>query len=160
MDRAENIRKLKAEALLPREKKIYRLKSVSDKKRERDSGAKEESMWPWFLERRPEMTGKCMNCGDKTEKRNEQYFHFCICHILPKKLFPSVAQHPLNWIELCHFGRSCHTNMDNYFIDITEMNCWDTIVERFIKLYPFIAKEERKNIPEALLQYVKNEIDL
>lgn len=158
MDRAENIRKLKADALLPKEKKFYRLKQVSDKKREKDSGAKEESMWPWFLERRTEMTGKCMNCGDKTEKRNEQYFHFSIAHILPKRYFKSVATDIDNWIELCHFGRGCHTQLDNYFIDITELHCWDQVIEKFIRMYPRIDPSERKYIPPPLMQYINIDI--
>lgn len=155
-DRASNIRRIKEEAKRPKEKKIYHIPKISRKKVEQsllDSEDKDK-LWEWFLDRRKEMTGKCLHCGDKSEKENDRYFHFSIAHILPKKLFPSVETHPLNWIELCHFGNSCHTNLDNYFIDLTDLNCWDTVVERFVAIYPSIDKAERKNIPETLRQYI------
>lgn len=115
----------------------------------------------WFHARRLEMTGVCCHCGNATTAYSDQYFKFSICHILPKAYFPSVATHPLNWIELCFWGdNSCHTNMDNKTLDLTEMNCWDEIVEKFIAIYPSIAQKEKKRIPYSLLQYVKNETDI
>jgi hypothetical protein len=112
----------------------------------------------WFKERRLEMKGHCLHCGGKTTKDDDQWYKAGIAHILPKAHFPSVATHPSNWIELCFWGNSCHTNMDNQMLDMTEMACWDTIVTRFQEMYPLIAPKERRRIPEMLLQYV--EIDL
>lgn len=161
-DRAEQIRRIKEQAGMPKPKKIYRLRKVSVKKQaqliEEKEGVKE--LWEWFVDQRRVMTGVCEHCGGITEKKNDKTFHFSICHILPKHLFDSVKTHPLNKIELCYYGNSCHTNFDNYIIDITDLNCFDQVVERFIAIYPSIAKEERKYIPDALLQYVKNETDL
>lgn len=113
----------------------------------------------WFEERHKEMGGKCLHCSGLSSKGASQY-KCSIAHILPKRLFKSVATHPLNWIELCFWGNSCHTNFDNYMLDITELNCFDLVVERFIAMYPSIDKKERRYIPGVLLEYVKNEIDL
>jgi hypothetical protein len=112
----------------------------------------------WFADRRKEMTGGCANCGKPSCKRDDKYYKFSIAHILPKAYFKSVATHPSNWIELCFWGDSCHTNMDNKTLDLIDMACWDTIVTRFQEMYPMIDKKERKRIPDVLMQYV--EIDL
>jgi hypothetical protein len=114
----------------------------------------------WFSERRLEMTGKCQHCGKSSCNNSDQYFKFSIAHILPKKIFKSVATHPLNWVELCFWSPSCHTNYDNFSLDITELNCFDLVIERFIEIYPHIAVGERKNIPDVLLQYIKIQQDI
>lgn len=108
----------------------------------------------WFLLKDFEAKGVCDNCGGKTCKGDKKYYKYSIAHLLPKAYFPSVATHPDNWLELCFFGNSCHTQMDNKMLDLIDMNCWDLIVTKFQKIYPFIAKNEKKRIPDILLQYV------
>lgn len=111
----------------------------------------------WFKDRQKEMTGKCMNCGGKTEKDTKNY-KCSIAHILPKAYFKSVATHPDNWIELCFYSNSCHTNFDNKMIDIIDLHCFDTVIQKFTKIYPFIAPEEKRRIPPILIEYLKTEI--
>jgi hypothetical protein len=110
----------------------------------------------WFEERAEEMKGTCRHCGGKSQKGKENY-KCSIAHILPKAYFKSVATHPDNWIELCFYGNSCHTNFDNYMIDILELNCFDDVIQKFVRMYPSIAPEERKRIPKILLEYLKTE---
>lgn len=112
----------------------------------------------WFVERRKEMTGFCKNCGGKSCKHDDKYFKFSIAHILPKAYFKSVATHPDNWLELCFFGSSCHTNYDTKMLDLMDMNCFDEIIIKFQKIYPAIDKKERKRIPELLLQYLNTDL--
>lgn len=150
----EQIRKLKKDAgksKPPKNKKPIKRKQ----KKAPGGGAK---MTRWFEERRTEMRGRCAHCGGPTSAWSNVYYRFCIAHILPKHLFKSVAAHPLNWIELCHFGNSCHTNLDNNTLDLIELNCYDIVIERFVSMYPVIAKEERKFIPDVLLQYINTDI--
>jgi len=109
----------------------------------------------WFLARDKEATGKCKHCGGRTCKGDPLYYKHSVCHILPKRLFPSVATHPLNCIELCFWGNNCHANMDNNILDLTDMNCWNEIVEKFQKMYSAIDPKERRHIPDVLLQYVE-----
>jgi len=111
----------------------------------------------WFKDRQKEMTGKCMNCGGKTEKDTKNY-KCSIAHILPKAYFKSVATHPDNWIELCFYSNSCHTNFDNHMIDLIDLHCFDTVIQKFTKIYPFIAPEEKRRIPPILIEYLKTEI--
>lgn len=167
---AEEIRRIKEKSLLPKEKKVYRLNKVAtktlerkakeaveiDKGKELTSGGAE--LKRWFEDRRKELTGVCSHCGGRSCKDSDQYWKFSIAHILPKAYFPSVATHKDNFIELCFFNNSCHTQMDNKMLDIIDMNCWDTIVERFLRMYPFIAKDEKRRIPQTLMQYVQTDI--
>lgn len=111
----------------------------------------------WFNDRHKEMKGVCKNCGGKTQKGQVNYKN-SVAHILPKAYFPSIATHPDNFIELCFYGESCHTNMDNKTLDLIDMNCFDEIVEKVCKMYPSIAQEERRRIPKILLEYIKTEL--
>lgn len=163
----EEIRKLKEQAKLPKQKKSYKIPKVSAKKKEQQkeeakvikiSGGNE--MDRWFQDRRKEMNGVCLHCGGLSCKDSTEYYKFSIAHILPKRLFRSIATHPLNWIELCFWNNSCHTNFDQCILDFTELNCFDLVVERFIAMYPSINPKERRFIPDVLLQYVKNETDI
>lgn len=111
----------------------------------------------WFLARRGEMTGRCLFCGSKTEKHNDKTYKRSIAHLLAKRptMFPSVATNKDNWLELCFYNNSCHTNFDNCMITLELLKDsfeWKLIVEKFKKVYPFIAEREKKNIPEILLK--------
>lgn len=112
----------------------------------------------WFKDRRKEMTGKCANCGGATTRDSDTYYKFSIAHLLPKAYFKSVAAHPDNWIELCHFGNSCHTNFDQKTLDIIDLHCFDMVIQKFTKIYPFIASEEKRRIPPILIEYLKTEL--
>lgn len=127
---------------------------VSEKKKARlkEEEAEKKTMGAWFATRRKEMKGLCLNCGGKSCKEDPKHWKYSIAHILPKNVFESMATHPLNWIELCHFDKSCHTNMDNKILEMQDMKCWPTIVERFKIMFPSIAASERKWIPDCLLQ--------
>ena len=108
----------------------------------------------WFEERHNQMTGTCKHCAGRTEK-GKSSFKCSIAHILPKALFPSVKSHPLNWIELCFYGNSCHTNFDNYMIEVEELKCFPEVIEKFIQIFPNIEEKEKRRIPEILLKFVK-----
>jgi hypothetical protein len=154
----EEIRNIKARACAPKEKKKYVIPKKSAKKIKQEAEEKElrggddTLLEKWFKARRKEMTGICQHCGGRSCR--DQHFRSSIAHILPKRFFKSVATHPLNWIELCFWNKSCHTNLDNNVLDITDLNCFDTVIERFIEMYPSIDRKERKYIPNALLQYL------
>jgi hypothetical protein len=111
----------------------------------------------WFDDRRKEMTGVCVNCGGKTSKNDDKYYKFCIAHLLPKAYLKSIATHPDNWIELCYFGNSCHAQYDNHMIDLIDLNCFDSVIEKFVKIYPSIANDEKRRIPSVLMDYIEVE---
>lgn len=165
----EEIRRIREDRNKPKEKKIYRLNKISPKTLERKAKEATEieagkemtsggaELKRWFEDRRKELTGRCAHCGGRSCKESDQYWKFSIAHILPKAIFKSVATDPKNFIELCFFGNSCHTNLDNKILDIMDLNCFDTVIERFVAMYPAIDPKERKYIPDVLLQYVEVE---
>jgi hypothetical protein len=145
------------------EKKKYTIPKVSDKRRKKLAEQKFEgsdiSMDEFFKQQRPKMTGKCAHCSKPSCKNDDKMFHFSIAHLLPKAYVPSVATNENNWIELCFWGEnSCHTQLDNKILDLTDLNCWDEVVVKFQKMYPLIAPNERRRIPEALLQYLNTDL--
>jgi hypothetical protein len=153
------LQRIKANAGLPKEKKVYKIPKKSKKKIAQEAEEKKGKQDPaaskerWFQDRRREMTGFCKNCHKPSFKNSPEYFRYSIAHILAKRksMFPSVATHPENWIELCG---DCHTNLDNCMIDLIDLACWDEVVVKFQKIYPFIAKDEVKRIPSILLEYI------
>ncbi len=162
MDRADNLRRIKEQAKQPRKKKKYVIPKKSKKKlkqeaeekiSKKDASAEKER---WFQDRRNEMCGFCKNCGKPSFKKSNEYFRFSIAHILAKRksMFPSVATHIDNWVELCG---DCHHNLDACMINLSDLSCWDEVVVKFQKIYPFIAPEEKKRIPDVLLQYLNTD---
>jgi len=111
----------------------------------------------WFNDRHIEMTGTCMHCGGVTEK-GKPTFRCSVAHLFPKAYFKSVSTNPDNYIELCFYGKSCHTNFDHGIIDIIELSCFDKVIEKFIKIYPFIDSKEKRRIPDVLLNYLETEL--
>jgi ribosomal protein L40E len=107
-----------------------------------------EGLSDWFNERRAEMTGICIETGARTAKHNDAFFIFCIAHILPKSLFPSVATHPENWLEL---AIDPHSKYDSSWEAASKMKCFEVAKEKFKKFQHLIAPEERRRIPKQLL---------
>ena len=75
-------------------------------------------------------------------------------------MFPSIKLHQENWIELCYFQNSCHTNFDNHMIELEDVKynwpeAWKEIVRKTIILYPVMAKDEKNKVPEILLNEIK-----
>ena len=162
------IRKLKEQGRLPKQLKQRKpIPKKSSKKIKQEAEEKKlhkttggGGLDRWFQARRKEMSGRCLHCGEKTTNHQDDWYKASIAHILPKRFFKSVATHPLNWIELCFWNNNCHAQFDDFKLDITELNCYDLVIERFIAMYPSIAPKERRYIPNALLQYVKTEKDI
>lgn len=160
------IQRIHEEANLPKEKKYYKITRISKKRQEKLKKEKENktdsAKDKWFEERRLEMTGKCIFCGSPTEKKNDETYRRSIAHLLAKRKaqFPSVALNPFNSLELCFFYNSCHTNFDNQIITLEDIKneypkAWEIIVDKFLKIYPSIAHEERYRIPECLIMELK-----
>jgi hypothetical protein len=146
------------------ENKKYSIKKVSDKRaakiKEQKENGSDNALDIWFEERRKEMTGRCVLCNGTTLKKDDENYRKSIHHLFDKRptMFPSVSTHPDNWLELCFYGNSCHTNVHNKTItwellmDSAEAKL---IIDKFKKIYPAIAENERKNIPEILLNELK-----
>lgn len=104
----------------------------------------------WYEDRRKEMTGRCALCGGKTEKLNDKTYRRSIHHLLDKRksMFPSLKTHPLNFLEVCFYGNSCHSNIHNEGINLEtfrESKAWKDIKERLKILLVACSDEDKKN---------------
>lgn len=145
------------------DKKVYKLNPISEKRKkklaEQKFAGSDVSMDNFFKQMRPRMTGFCHHCNKPSCKNDDKMFHFSIAHLLPKAYCPSVATNENNWVELCFWGEnSCHSRLDANMLDLVDLNCWDEVVVKFQKMYPQIAANERRRIPEALLQYLGTDL--
>lgn len=134
------------------EKKIYKMKAVSDKlaakKKEQKAslGEDDPQKEKWFKARQREMIGVCQcGCGQESQKNDKLYFRHSAAHIFPKKIFESIQYHRLNWVERRFWG-GCHATMDNKSMDLwPNMADWEDIKEKFYQLAPLLTEEERKH---------------
>jgi hypothetical protein len=132
--------------VLTKEKKPKPIAKKSEKKIQEEKLAKgsDEAMDRFFEAARKRMTGFCQcGCTHKSSKNDDTFYRHSIAHIFPKRIFKSIATHPLNWVERAFFG-GCHSAMDD-----TSMDRWpnfadfEDIKERFHLLVPHLTDEER-----------------
>lgn len=108
----------------------------------------QSQIWAWFVERRKEMTNTCLECGRGTQRSNDKFFHWQICHIVPKSLVPSVATHKHNWVELCWLH---HQTFDSSFDKAASMMCFGEVKQKFQLFKHLIPPEELRKINPNLL---------
>lgn len=144
---------------LPTKKPKKPINQVSDKQRQKNKDAKDangDTLKDIFFESmRKRLTGTCQcGCGQKTQKDDDLYYRFCICHVFPQRLFESIQFHPMVWVERKFFG-GCHANMDDKSMDLwPNFADWDDIKEKFHLLAPLLTDQERKKKFYTHLEYL------
>lgn len=116
----------------------------------------------WYNNRMINEVPVCANCGAsnpelKLNPKLRKLWKSCQAHLLPKKIFKSIKTHPLNGMVLgAGFGHIslcyCHDDYDHDWERASKMNIWPEVVRRFKILYPLIAPNERKSIPQILYE--------
>lgn len=157
----KEIQELKAAAGLPKTKVRKPIAKKSAKKMKREAEEKKATngddtdLQKWFKERQKQLSGRCLRCGAKYNHTSLKYAIAATAHILAKRdnMFPSVALHPENFIEL-GAGCGCHTwfDLQASWEDIAASNIWPVVLEKFKIMEPFI--KERYRIPEVFLQEI------
>ena len=102
----------------------------------------------WYLDRRSEMEGICIECGASTNVRDDKYYRWSVCHIVPKSLVPSVATYEHNWIELC---QQHHQEFDNTFERAEKMKCFGEAKMKFKLFQKLIPANELRKVNPNLL---------
>lgn len=157
----DDIRRLKAEAAIPKPKKYYQIPKVSKKRQKRtadDDRPDDVKQDEWFVETRKALVGTCQcGCGAKSCKNDDLYYRFSICHILPKAYFKSVATHPLNFVELAFWG-GCHTTFDQMGPERwVNLACWDDIKAKVLSMDPYLTPEEKgRKFYQILIELVNS----
>jgi hypothetical protein len=145
----EEIRKLKEQALLPKQKKVYKIPKMSKKMIEKklDESGKFKAnaeLEKWFQDRRREDSGICNEpgCTTPTYKFNSERWKFSLCHIIKKSTFPSVATHPYNCIHLCF---THHQIFDAGYSVSSKMGVWALAKKKF-EFFRKEIKERHKDL--------------
>jgi hypothetical protein len=165
--------KLIKQGLLPREavakeKKPLRKespKTAAAKAKEREERG-DSGLDKYFEHHMKHAAPICMNCGLEARWLLEERYSFlwrsCQAHVLAKKDgiggFPSVAANLLNHLVLFpHFAGlcNCHGKFDSSYENMAKMDIFPKAIDIINRLYPLIAKEERKYLPEIITQEIK-----
>lgn len=93
----------------------------------------------------------CMECGEWIPK---EYIRHATAHLLPKKLFKSVATHELNYLIL-GAGCGCHQKTDR--VDkFVQMKVWPEAARRINVMMPLLPFDELKYLSSQLLTALDN----
>lgn len=147
-----------------KEKKKYYIPKVSKKRAEQLKKDKESGTKPvgkleldkWFDDIRKHETaitgyGVCMECN---QCFSLAYFRHATAHLLPKKLFTSVATHPLNYLIL---GAGCGCHEKTHRIDkFIQMKVWPEAAKRIKIMIPLLPFDELKHLSNQLLIALDN----
>lgn len=175
----DEIRRLKEQAKLPKEKKKRPIPKKSAKKIKQEAEAKEllkethelglstgvPAQEQWFEDRMRDNAPICMNCGMEAlwllQPEYKKIWRACQAHILPKResQFPSISTHPLNHLVLFPVwgGHLCgdHDTYDSSWDNASKMKIWEIVKSRFINdLYPNLKEEEKRKLPDILRRLV------
>jgi hypothetical protein len=145
------------------EKKYSTLNKVSPKRQakldeQKKSGVKEAGkleLDSWFhnIEEKHFKNGwgVCMETGDKIPI---MYARHATAHLLPKKIFKSVATHELNYLILsAQNGSHDRTHRVDKFI---QMKIWPEAARRIKIMIPLLPMDELRHISNQLLEALDN----
>lgn len=110
----------------------------------------------WYIAKEKDVAANpfCQECKEPISKK---YCRAAVAHCLPKRKeygFPSLATNPINKLIL-GAGCGCHSRYDRSWEDAAKMKVWPLAVEIFKQLYHLIPANEKKNIPDLLLQEIE-----
>lgn len=93
----------------------------------------------WFKERALEIE-KHPYCWEDGTYIPVKYFRHATAHIFPKKLFPSIATHPLNFLVL---AASCCHDKSHTIETFSKMKCFPLAIERFYQFEKQITEKHK-----------------
>lgn len=162
MDRAANIRAIKAAAGLPKPKAIYKISKKSKKKLAQEAAEKElrsekgTELQQWYAKIMQGESPICWETGERIDTNDLMGWHGSIAHILDKGNFPSVQTHPQNYMILKMWGGT-HGQYDSSWENASKMRVWPYAVKIMNILYPLLTREEKAKLPDIILQEIKPE---
>lgn len=121
---------------------------------------KEETLNEWFQKIQAEhwiipidekLFAKCMECGKLI---SEDYARHATAHLLPKKLFKSIATNDLNYLIL-GAGCGCH-DLTHRLDKFVKMKVWPQAAKQINQLLPLLPFEELRYISAQLYDALEN----
>lgn len=157
----ENIRKIKEEARMPKEKKRYKIPIKSAKRIAKEKAEKEErngeqtELQRWYQHIIKIESPICWETLQRFNGNDKSIFIGSIAHILPKSLYPSVATHPRNYMIL-HMWNGAHANYDRSWGSASKMKIWSYALNIILnELYPLLTPEEKRKLPDFIRNYIE-----
>lgn len=126
---------------------------------QKESGepASKLEMDKWFMDIKLKHFGEplyyasCMECGEAIPSIFSRH---ATAHLLPKKLFKSVATHPLNYLIL---GAGCGCHEKSHRIDkFIQLKCWPEAARRIKEMIPLLPTDELKYLSSQLMTALEN----
>ena len=139
------------------------IKKISDKlKAEREKEKVERNgenteLQKWYENIMNKEDAICWETGERIDKRDKFGWHGSIAHVLDKANFPSVATHPENYMILKMWGGT-HGQYDSSWESASKMKVWTHACRIFNILYPLLTSEEKRKLPDVILQEIKPEL--
>lgn len=155
----------------PLPKKVYKgiarksEKRIAKEKAEKEAGT-DKPLDAYFDYHMKHAAPICMNCGMEAKWLLLEEYSFlwrsCQAHVLRKKDniggFPSVAANLLNHLVLFSDLAGlcgCHDVFDSSYENMAKMPVFPKAIDIINRLYPQIAPDERKYLPEIITQEIK-----
>jgi hypothetical protein len=159
----DSIRAIKQAALLPKPKKTYTIPKKSKKKLALEGLEKEErkgedtELQKWYANIMQHEMPICWETREKIDIRDKKGWHGSIAHVLPKEHFDSVKTHQMNYMILKMWGGT-HGQYDSGWENASKMKVWKYACGIFNILYPLLTAEEKRKLPDVILQEIKPEL--
>jgi hypothetical protein len=135
-------------------------KRLEKEKEQKASGVPEVgklALEKWFMDIKikhslPPLGGTCcMECGEWIPP---DFIRHATAHLLPKKLFKSVATHELNYLIL---GAGCGCHEKTHRVDkFVTMKIWPEAARRIEIMMPLLPFDELKYLSSQLLTALEN----
>lgn len=108
----------------------------------------------WFTARVQEMPACCEEPGcERHLLVGAALIKAHVCHIVPKRIFWSVAVHPLNRLFMCQTPH--HDDFDSSWDRAQHMGIWPVAIDRFQQFMHLITDKELRYLPPALRELTK-----
>ncbi len=126
----------------PQEKRTPKDRGLFVRNAEPVDDSYDKALNAWFKAREKDIIDSgsvCFECGEYISKA---YYRHATAHLFPKKIFKSVATHPLNFIVL---GAGCghHSKFDHSIDRASKMGIWPEAVERAMQFIHLIKEKHQ-----------------
>ncbi len=158
------IRNLKLMATMPKVAKKYSIPKKSAKRIEREKTEKatigkpaskiELDKWFFDIAEKHSINGKGCFCMECNAWIPQDYLRHATAHLLPKKIFKSVATHPLNYLIL---GAGCGCHEKSHRVDkFVTLRVFAEAARRIKIMMPLLPIDELRHISNQLLIAIDN----
>lgn len=116
----------------------------------------EDDLAKWFEDGMKDNEKVCENCGKSLKNYNKNDWRGSQHHVLEKSLYPSVATNPINRLILGKW--CCHHVWHQSWEKASQMKIFKKAVDIVRRLFPLLNQDEKRKLPDVLVQEIPPEI--